>query len=232
MCFHLLLQLCSEVNLATTASERESLTGVEETILGLLSLTSTLPPSPRGLVPLTHHHSDTTMILPIPVLTYLFSIFNPSPKSQRASSVAPPEVWAREIEDCPKIPPRSSPPTSVADLLVHRYLLARLSHAKLTVAPIRFSRPDDFSYTMALGDVSSTFPLDSMLSLNRTELSSFLSLSQSITAGWMAKGIRDTEEKTMHEYRGLSYAAGGDDGQVTIPNVSSGREGRAGAQQH
>lgn len=54
-------------------------------------------------------------------------------------------------------------------------------------------RPDDFELTMALGD--------------------------SISAGWFLGGIRETADLTAYEYRGSSWAAGGDEGQVTVPNV-------------
>jgi hypothetical protein len=45
------------------------------------------------------------------------------------------------------------------------------------------------------------------------------SRAQSITAGWFIGGLRPIQKETIHEYRGLSYAAGGDEGAVTIPNV-------------
>ncbi|KAG8717615.1 hypothetical protein FRC08_007098 [Ceratobasidium sp. 394] len=55
-------------------------------------------------------------------------------------------------------------------------------------------RPDDFSVAMAIGD--------------------------SITAGAFAKGI-DPDDKYLNwvEWRGLSYAGGGEEGAVTIPNL-------------
>ncbi|KAG8735391.1 hypothetical protein FRC12_018093, partial [Ceratobasidium sp. 428] len=55
-------------------------------------------------------------------------------------------------------------------------------------------RPDDFSVAMAIGD--------------------------SITAGAFAKGI-DTNDKYSNwvEWRGLSYAGGGEEGAVTMPNI-------------
>ncbi|KAL7411862.1 hypothetical protein BDY24DRAFT_395118 [Mrakia frigida] len=105
------------------------------------------------------------MFLPLPILAYLFSFFEPRPNPQVS-----PQIWAKKIESCPPLSARSLPPLAVWDL-----------------------RPDDFSYTMALGD--------------------------SITAGWFLGGIRETEEQTMHEYRGSSYAAGGDEEAITIPNM-------------
>jgi phospholipase B1 len=54
-------------------------------------------------------------------------------------------------------------------------------------------RPDDFSYTMALGD--------------------------SITAGCFSHGLQDNILSSFAEYRGESYANGADPGAITIPNV-------------
>ncbi|KZV88555.1 hypothetical protein EXIGLDRAFT_678820 [Exidia glandulosa HHB12029] len=54
-------------------------------------------------------------------------------------------------------------------------------------------RPDEFSVTMAIGD--------------------------SITAGCFAKGIQTNPLDTLDEWRGVSYAGGGDAGAVTIPNL-------------
>lgn len=35
----------------------------------------------------------------------------------------------------------------------------------------------------------------------------------------MLGGLRETPDLTAYEYRGSSWAAGGDEGEVTIPNV-------------
>lgn len=96
-------------------------------------------------------------------------------------------------------------------------LRARLlsSHVASLLLPQRF-------FDLALRPVRSIWlelehPADPSL------LSAFASSSRSlksITAGWFLGGIRETEEQTMHEYRGSSYAAGGDEGAITIPNVS------------
>ncbi|KAG8688905.1 hypothetical protein FRC08_011205 [Ceratobasidium sp. 394] len=58
-------------------------------------------------------------------------------------------------------------------------------------------RPDDFSVAMAIGD--------------------------SITAGAFAQGInRKNPLLNFVEFRGLSYAGGGDPGAITVPNVRLG----------
>ena len=44
-------------------------------------------------------------------------------------------------------------------------------------------------------------------------------LGDSISAGWMLGGIRETPDLTAYEYRGSSWAAGGDNGEVTVPIV-------------
>ncbi|KAG8854234.1 hypothetical protein FRC20_001083 [Serendipita sp. 405] len=54
-------------------------------------------------------------------------------------------------------------------------------------------RPDDFSYAMALGD--------------------------SITAGAFSRGIQSNFLASFSEWRGESYAGGGDPGAITIPNL-------------
>ncbi|KAG8831135.1 hypothetical protein FRC17_003618 [Serendipita sp. 399] len=59
----------------------------------------------------------------------------------------------------------------------------------ITRAP---SRPDDFSYTLALGD--------------------------SITAGAFSRGFQTNPFLSLSEWRGQSYAAGMDNGAITIPN--------------
>lgn len=56
-------------------------------------------------------------------------------------------------------------------------------------------RPDDFAYTMAIGD--------------------------SITAGAFSRGLQSNPFLSLSEWRGQSYAAGMDEGAVTIPNVST-----------
>lgn len=58
----------------------------------------------------------------------------------------------------------------------------------------RYRRPDDFSYTLALGD--------------------------SITAGLFSRGIQTNHLLDFSEWRGESYAAGADPGAITIPNAS------------
>jgi hypothetical protein len=35
----------------------------------------------------------------------------------------------------------------------------------------------------------------------------------------MLGGLRETADLTAYEYRGSSWAAGGDEGEVTVPNV-------------
>jgi phospholipase B1 len=54
-------------------------------------------------------------------------------------------------------------------------------------------RPDDFSVTLAVGD--------------------------SITAGAFAKGLQWNPLENLSEWRGVSYAAGGDPGAITVPNL-------------
>ncbi|EJD43634.1 hypothetical protein AURDEDRAFT_145439 [Auricularia subglabra TFB-10046 SS5] len=54
-------------------------------------------------------------------------------------------------------------------------------------------RPDEFDVVMAVGD--------------------------SITAGAFAKGIQPGSLSTFDEWRGVSYAAGGDPGAITLPNI-------------
>ncbi|KAG8904239.1 hypothetical protein FRB99_002059 [Tulasnella sp. 403] len=60
-------------------------------------------------------------------------------------------------------------------------------------APTTFRRPDDFSVVMAVGD--------------------------SITAGAFAEGIRQDIVTSFAEWRGVSYAGGGDPGAMTVPNL-------------
>lgn len=79
------------------------------------------------------------------------------------------DTYVSSVSQCPALAPRSSPPTSVHDL-----------------------RPDDFSYTLALGD--------------------------SITAGAFSRGLQSNPFLSLSEWRGQSYAAGMDEGAVTIPN--------------
>lgn len=79
-------------------------------------------------------------------------------------------VYASTISSCPAIPARTAPPSSVHDL-----------------------RPDDFSYTMALGD--------------------------SITAGCFSRGIQNNVLTRFGEWRGESYANGMDPGAITLPNI-------------
>ncbi len=55
-------------------------------------------------------------------------------------------------------------------------------------------RPDEFSVVMAIGD--------------------------SITAGALAQGQQTNPLLDVAEWRGLSFAAGGDPGALTIPNAS------------
>ncbi|PVF99576.1 hypothetical protein CPB86DRAFT_281396 [Serendipita vermifera] len=78
------------------------------------------------------------------------------------------DVYVSSISQCPKLAKRT--PTSVHDL-----------------------RPDDFSYTMALGD--------------------------SITAGCFSHGLQDNILASFGEYRGDSYANGANPGAITIPNL-------------
>ncbi|KAG8815929.1 hypothetical protein FRC18_001248, partial [Serendipita sp. 400] len=78
-------------------------------------------------------------------------------------------TYVDSIDACPLLPPRASPATTVHDL-----------------------RPDDFSYTLAVGD--------------------------SITAGAFSRGFQKNPFLSLSEWRGQSYAAGMDDGAITIPN--------------
>lgn len=48
-----------------------------------------------------------------------------------------------------------------------------------------------------------------------------MALGDSITAGAFIRGIQNDPEISVSEWRGQSYAAGMDDGAVTIPNVRS-----------
>ncbi|KAG8690100.1 hypothetical protein FRC09_012137 [Ceratobasidium sp. 395] len=87
-------------------------------------------------------------------------------------------------------PTVATPGTYVADI-------SQCPAVKPRTAPpknIHDLRPDDFSVAMAIGD--------------------------SITAGAFAKGI-DTNDKYSNwvEWRGLSYAGGGEEGAVTMPNI-------------
>ncbi|KAH7103683.1 hypothetical protein BKA62DRAFT_48382 [Auriculariales sp. MPI-PUGE-AT-0066] len=65
---------------------------------------------------------------------------------------------------------------------------------KRTPTSVHDLRPDDFSVVMAVGD--------------------------SITAGCFANGLQSTDPlSSLDEWRGISYAGGGDSGRVTIPNL-------------
>lgn len=79
-------------------------------------------------------------------------------------------VFVSSLSQCPAVSARSSPPTSVNDL-----------------------RPDDISYTMAIGD--------------------------SISAGAFSRGIQSNLLLSFSEWRGQSYAGGGDSGAITVPNL-------------
>jgi phospholipase B1, membrane-associated len=48
-----------------------------------------------------------------------------------------------------------------------------------------------------------------------------MALGDSITAGAYIRGAHSNPDLTVSEWRGQSYAAGMDDGAVTIPNVRS-----------
>jgi phospholipase B1, membrane-associated len=48
-----------------------------------------------------------------------------------------------------------------------------------------------------------------------------MAIGDSITAGALARGRQSNPLHTLTEWRGQSYAAGMDDGAVTIPNVRS-----------
>jgi hypothetical protein len=83
-------------------------------------------------------------------------------------------------------------------LILHHHFfygaLIRLRIYKLMPLVSR-RRPDDFSYAMAIGD--------------------------SITAGAFLRGIQTNVLKSFSEWRGQSYAGGGDPGAITVPNVST-----------
>ncbi|KAK9760652.1 hypothetical protein K7432_015116 [Basidiobolus ranarum] len=58
--------------------------------------------------------------------------------------------------------------------------------------------------------------------LRADDIKVFMALGDSITAGFAAKGIQDgrfISLKSLYESRGVSYAAGGDPGETTIPNL-------------
>lgn len=79
-------------------------------------------------------------------------------------------TYVSSLSQCPPLRTRSSPPSNVHEL-----------------------RPDDFAYTMAIGD--------------------------SITAGTFLRGLQNTIFEDITEWRGQSYAAGMDEGAITIPNL-------------
>lgn len=47
-----------------------------------------------------------------------------------------------------------------------------------------------------------------------------MALGDSITAGTFLRGIQDLTINDITEWRGQSYAAGMDEGAITVPNVS------------
>ncbi|KAH7103679.1 hypothetical protein BKA62DRAFT_48226 [Auriculariales sp. MPI-PUGE-AT-0066] len=64
-----------------------------------------------------------------------------------------------------------------------------------TTKSVHDARPDDFTVFMALGD--------------------------SITAGALAEGLQTNPFNILKEWRGVSYAIGGDPGAITVPNLMS-----------
>jgi phospholipase B1 len=48
-----------------------------------------------------------------------------------------------------------------------------------------------------------------------------MALGDSITAGALSRGLQNDPFLDLSEWRGQSYAAGMDDGAITIPNVSN-----------
>ena len=48
-----------------------------------------------------------------------------------------------------------------------------------------------------------------------------MAIGDSITAGTFLRGIQQNPFEDITEWRGQSYAAGMDDGAITIPNVGS-----------
>lgn len=95
---------------------------------------------------------------------------NPLPALPRPIERRGNATFVHSVSECPTLPPRSTPATSVHDL-----------------------RPDDFAYTLAIGD--------------------------SITAGAFSRGLQANPFLSLSEWRGQSYAAGMDDGALTIPNL-------------
>ncbi|KZV88552.1 hypothetical protein EXIGLDRAFT_772595 [Exidia glandulosa HHB12029] len=79
--------------------------------------------------------------------------------------------------------------TYVTDIAQCPRVAARATKA----ASVHDLRPDDFDVVMAIGD--------------------------SITAGAFAKGIQSDVLQSFNEWRGVSYAGGGDPGATTIPNL-------------
>lgn len=73
-------------------------------------------PPEVGFAELFLYHQTTTfqleeMFLPLPLLSYIFSVFNP--RLQREESL---QIWAKTIEECPPLRPRPFPPLAVWDL--------------------------------------------------------------------------------------------------------------------
>jgi len=87
------------------------------------------------------------------------------------------------------VAPRQSSGTFVTDITQCSALTPR----NPPPASVNDLRPDDFSVVMAIGD--------------------------SGTAALFAKGIQDNALLDFVEWRGVSYAAGGDPGAITIPNL-------------
>ena len=48
-----------------------------------------------------------------------------------------------------------------------------------------------------------------------------MAIGDSISAAALAKGQQKDSSNNLHEWRGVSYALGGDPGALTIPNVSA-----------
>ncbi|RKO90196.1 hypothetical protein BDK51DRAFT_27095, partial [Blyttiomyces helicus] len=107
-------------------------------------------------------------------------------------------TFAASIDACPALPPRTSPPTSVAGKIPVKSISLWIARGwtHLTIShhhpPPPDLRPSDFKAFIAMGD--------------------------SITAGFGAEGEQKNIFHDLNEDRGISFSGGGDPGAVSLAN--------------